>query len=71
MCIEHISSSVSMTCSLQWFVYFLRILTDPGKANEVQILLSSTNLNAADENGNSALMVAAERGDQSINCRIV
>lgn len=39
---------------------------DLGKANEVQLLVSSVNLNAVDENGNSALMVAAERGKNKL-----
>ena len=37
-------------------------MNNSGNENEAQLLLHKTNLNAVDENGNSAIMLAAERG---------
>lgn len=45
----------------------LFILYVPENENEAQLLIHSNNINAMDENGNSALMLAAERGDNK-NC---
>lgn len=46
---------------LQWFTYLL--FDDSGNETEFrQFLNDGNNLNATDENGNSALLLAAERG---------
>lgn len=44
-------------------------MNDPGNENEVQLLVHSSNINSVDENGNTALQLAAQRGDNStIQC---
>lgn len=43
------------------------ILNFSENQNEAQLLIHSTNINAVDENGNTALMLAAERGDDKNN----
>lgn len=53
------------------FVDIVFMLNDLGNENEVQLLVHSTNLNAMDENGNSALLLAAERGDELIDREII
>lgn len=46
---------------LQWFTYLL--FDDSGNETEFRKFLNDgNNLNATDENGNSALLLAAERG---------
>lgn len=42
------------------------ILNVSGNQKEAQSLLNSNKLSLADENGNSALILAAERGDNSL-----
>lgn len=42
-------------------------MNDSGNENGFQLLVHSTNLNSVDENGNSAITLAAERGDNDIN----
>lgn len=38
-----------------------------GNENEVQLLVHSTNINAVDGKGNSALILAAQKGDLGID----
>lgn len=43
------------------------MLNDLGNLNEIELFLHGSNLNAVDENsGNSAIMLAAEKGDKII-----
>lgn len=52
------------------YIHFEFTLNVPGNENEVQLLLDSTNLIAVDENGNSALLLAAEKGDNINDCEM-
>lgn len=62
---------MSNAYNLQYFfslLYSVFILNDLGNENEVQLLVHSANLNAVDENGNSAvLLAAAEKGDDNFS----
>lgn len=40
------------------------LLNDLGNENEAERLVDNTNLNAVDESGNSALLIAADRGNK-------
>lgn len=44
-------------------LFCIYLLNNPGKENEALLLIHTINLNAQDENGNSALLLAAERGN--------
>lgn len=51
-------------------VHYIHFAYVPGNENEVQLLLDSTNLIAVDEKGNSALLLAAEKGDNINDCEM-
>lgn len=48
------------------WLFTILLLNVSGNQQEAQALLDSNKLNAADENGNSALILAAERGNNAL-----
>lgn len=41
---------------------FLLFMNNPGNENKIRPLIQSSNVNSVDENGSSALLLAAEKG---------
>lgn len=39
------------------------VLNDPGNENDVRLLIRGSNVNSLDADGNSALLLAVERGN--------